>query len=136
MMRTMSHDQTVAFVETYLGALANGDIERALSMFAPDAVQEELPNRLYEHGQRRDLAALRSSAEKGKDLLLRQSYRVTNVIVNGDDVAAEVEWSGDLKVGFGRVAAGSTLRARMAMFLRLRDGKIVSQRNYDCYDAF
>jgi ketosteroid isomerase-like protein len=134
----MSPDQTTALVETYLAALARGETERAFSLFAPDAVQEELPNRLYEHGQRRDLAALRSSAEKGKDLLLRQSYRVTNVIVNGDgdDVAAEVEWSGDLKVGFGRVAAGSTLRARIAMFLRLRDGKIVSQRNYDCYDAF
>lgn len=132
----METQKAIELVKAYLAALESGDIERALSFYAPDAVQEELPNRLYEHGQRRELAALRSSAEKGKELLGRQSYRVENVIANGDDVAAEVDWSAELKIGFGRVAAGSTLRARIAMFVRLRDGRIVSQRNYDCYDPF
>lgn len=32
--------------------------------------------------------------------------------------------------------AGSEMKAYVAMFLRMPDGKIVEQRNYDCYPAF
>ena len=32
--------------------------------------------------------------------------------------------------------AGSEMRAFVAMFLTFRNGKIVSQRNYDCYPPF
>ncbi len=32
--------------------------------------------------------------------------------------------------------AGGEMKAFVAMFLTFRDGKIVSQRNYDCYLPF
>jgi len=32
--------------------------------------------------------------------------------------------------------AGSEMKAFVAMFLTFRDGKIISQRNYDCYPPF
>jgi hypothetical protein len=32
------------------------------------------------------------------------------------------------------LAAGTTLRGRFASFLELRNGRIVSQRSYDCFD--
>ena len=41
-----------------------------------------------------------------------------------------------LEVGFGAVAAGTTMRAALVMFFTFRDGKIASVRNYDCYDPF
>jgi ketosteroid isomerase-like protein len=51
--------------------------------------------------------------------------------VNGNTVALEVVWTGELAIPFGTLTAGSELRAHSAMFMEFRDGKIVAQRNYD-----
>jgi hypothetical protein len=34
------------------------------------------------------------------------------------------------------LAPGTGMRAFVAMFLTFRDGKIATQRNYDCYSPF
>ena len=39
-------------------------------------------------------------------------------------------------VGLQDLPAGYTMKAYIGMFLTFRDGKIVSQRNYDCYPPF
>lgn len=51
-------------------------------------------------------------------------------------MAVELQWSGILAVGVMGLAAGSEMKAFVAMFLTFRNGKIVSQRNYDCYPPF
>jgi len=133
-MENPNESRNIELFETYLRALTQGDSQRILGLFAPEVVQEEMPNRLYPNGQRRDLAALSLAATKGAQVLSRQSYRVRHVIAKGDEVVAELEWTGELKVAFGKLAAGSSLRAQVAMFLQMKDGRIVLQRNYDCYD--
>ena len=127
----------LAFLEQYLKALesfAAPDVLRGF--FTSDVVQEELPNRLFASGRRHDLAAMMAAAEKGPALLASQTYALKKVIADGDDVAAEIEWSGVLKVGFGTVAPGTTMRAAIGMFFTFRDEKIASVRNYDCYYPF
>lgn len=54
----------------------------------------------------------------------------------GDEVAVELEWRGILAVPMMSMAAGSEMRAFVAMFLTFREEKIISQRNYDCYPPF
>ena len=39
-------------------------------------------------------------------------------------------------VDAGPFIAGQTLRARFAIFLEFRDGRIARQRNYDCFDPW
>ena len=127
----------VAFLERYLRAVetfAPPDVMR--SFFTADIVQEELPNRLFASGRRHDLAAMLAASEKGAALLASQKYVLKKAVAEGDDVAAEIEWTGVLKVGFGAVAAGTTMRAALGMFFTFRDGKIASIRNYDCYYPF
>lgn len=51
-------------------------------------------------------------------------------------LAAEVIWSARLMVPVGKLAAGELMRVYLAMFITWRDGKIVSQRNYDCFEPF
>lgn len=50
--------------------------------------------------------------------------------------ALEVLWRGTLVVPFGSIPAGGEMRARFAVFLELRDGRIARQRNDDCFEPF
>jgi ketosteroid isomerase-like protein len=127
----------VEILQRYLRAIedfAAPDVLRGF--FTADVVQEEFPNRLFASGRRHDLAAMMAASEKGPALLSNQKYVLKKVVAEGDELAAEIEWSAVLKVGFGAVAAGTTMRAALGMFFTFREGKIASLRNYDCYYAF
>ena len=127
----------------YLAAIeASTDPERSEStpgaerFFAPDVVQEEFPNRIVPNGARRDLAALREGAERGRAVLRAQRYEVKAAYASGDTVILEVLWVGTLRVAIGALAAGDEMRAHFAVFLEFRDGLIYRQRNYDCFEPF
>lgn len=121
----------------YLQAFERGETGAALgSFFAPDVVFEEFPNRLTPLGQKRDLAESLAGAEKGKKIMSRQIYKITHEIAAGDHVALEVEWGGRLAVPFGSIPVGGEMKAFFATFMEFRDGKIVRQRNYDCFEAW
>jgi ketosteroid isomerase-like protein len=108
------------------------------SFFAPDAVQEEFPNRLLPNGATRDLKALKEGRARGLALLQGESFEITNAIAIATDahVAVEVIWKGIIRAAAGPFSAGQELRARFALFMEFRDGKIVRQRNYDCFDPW
>jgi ketosteroid isomerase-like protein len=69
-------------------------------------------------------------------MMAAQRYEVLNAIGSGDRVAVEVRWTGTLAVPLGSLPAGGQMRARFAIFLELRDGRIVRQRNYDCFEPW
>jgi len=41
-----------------------------------------------------------------------------------------------LAVPFGSLLVGGQMKAFFAVFLEFREGKIVRQRNYDCFEAW
>ena len=104
--------------------------------YAPGVVIEEFPNRIAPHGRVRRAADLRSAYEQGRQLLKSQGYRVQNIVETGDQVAIELVWTGTLAAPAMNLPAGTEMKAFVAMFLTFRHGKIVSQRNYDCYPPF
>ncbi len=120
----------------FFAAFERGDIDEKLSFFAPDVVQEEFPNRVVAGGAKRDLAALREGAERGRKVVSAERYQVLNLVAGGNQVACEVQWTGTLAVPLGTIPAGGQLRARLAIFLEFRDGEIVRQRSYDCYEPW
>lgn len=126
-----------ALARRFITAVEGGVSGDALAaFFHPDVEQWELPNRLFERGMRRDLAALLASAEKGKTVLRAQRYEILDVIAAGDRVAVEMRWRGELAVPLGKLAPGDALTGQFAFFLEIRDGRIAKMRNYDCYDPF
>ena len=134
---TAMESENLALVRRYLAAVASGTTGDALAEFyAPDVVQEEFPNRLMAASARRDLAAILDAAVRGQSVMTAQSFEVLNALVHGDQVALEVQWIGTLALPFGALPAGGQMRARFAQFFQLRAGKIVAQRNYDCFDAW
>jgi ketosteroid isomerase-like protein len=125
----------IELTRAYLASLEARD-GSTLAYYAPDVVQRELPNRLVPGGATRDLAGLQAAGEAGKRSVREERYEVINLVGQGAEVAAEVIWSARLNVPFGALAAGEVMRAHLAMFITWRDGKIVSQRNYDCFEPF
>ena len=133
----MTEGSVAERVREYIGTVASSaSADEVAAFFAPDAVMHELPNRIAPHGRRRTLADLRAAFSLGRTLLRSQSYEVRHVIAVGEHAAAEVEWTGTLAVPFQDLKAGSEMKAFIGMFFTFRDGKIVSQRNYDCYPPF
>lgn len=127
----------VATARRYLKAIEGDAGHEALAeIFAPDIVQYEFPNRFVPNGARRDLAQLREAGERGRQAISAQRYEILNVVASGDTVVLEVNWTGTLKVPVGSLPAGGQMRARFAVFLDFRDGRIVEQRNYDCFEPF
>ena len=83
-----------------------------------------------------DLAAMRASSERGSKLMTSQKYEVRNALAEGERVAMEIDWTGLLAMQFETIPAGGEMRAHFAMFLEFRDGKIIRQTNYDCFEPW
>ena len=110
--------------------------EQVAAFYSPDITFREFPSRIVPNGRISNLEAMQKAFAQGKKLLSEQKYDVQRIVENGDEIAAEIVWSGRLAVAFKDLPAGSQLTAYVAMFLTFRDGKIISQRNYDCYPPF
>ncbi len=130
-------ESNLEFVRRYLAAVSNFAMGDELAAFYhPEVNQIEFPNRLVPNGAERDLKALQAGAEAGRRVMTAQTYDIQNVIASDDQIALEVIWTGTLAVPLGALAVGDVMRAHFAVFLTFRDGRILSQHNYDCFDPF
>jgi ketosteroid isomerase-like protein len=126
----------LAAIEASTSDVSDGARASAESFFAPDVFQEEFPNRFVPSGAKRDLAALREAAERGRKVMRAQRYEVRSAYAVGETVILETFWVGTLAVPVGSMPAGGEMRAHFAVFLEFRDGLIIRQRNYDCFEPF
>ena len=123
-------------VRRYLKSIEDGAFSEVESLFRGDAVMEQLPNRIYPNGLNATLSQMKSAFEKGRKLLAKQTYEIKHALAEGDSVSVEVLWTGTLAVGFGNLTAGSQMRCHSAMFFTFEEGKIATQRNYDCFEPW
>lgn len=121
----MKDPETIA--RRYLAALETFDREAMLALLHEDVEVRLMPNMLAPRGETRALPALVAAFDKGREMLERQTYAIERVLVQDATCALEIAWSGTLK-------GGKEMRARFAMFLDTRDGKIFRQTNYDCFE--
>jgi len=130
-------DNVLEIAKRYIARLSEGAGPDELGSFlAPDVVHEEFPNRLLPNGATRGLQAMKEGRARGQALLQRESFEVTNALSSNEQVAMEVIWSRTVREAVGPFAAGQELRARFAVFMEFRNGQIVRQRNYDCFDPW
>ncbi len=124
-------------VLNYFRAVEAGALGEELArFFHPDVVQREYPNRLVPRGAARGLGELLEAAERGQRAVSDQEFKVRSIVCDGDMVAAEISWSARLKVPLGATPVGGIIRAEIGTFIRLRNGLIIEQTNYDCYPEF
>lgn len=130
-------NDNLATVRRYLEAIESKvPVEELLGFFSPDAVVEEKPNRLKPNGCHSGVAEMKGAYERGRQIMAWQRYDVRSALAEGDVVAIELVWMGQLAAAVGHLQSGAEMRAQCAMFFEFLDGKILRQRNYDCYDSF
>jgi ketosteroid isomerase-like protein len=125
-------------VRTYIEAVQRQDEPAVFALLHPDMRFHELPNRIRPRGGVDDLAAMRAGFRRAAEgrVLSAQRYMLDAVIEAGDRVIVEARWEGDLVIPLGRLQPGETLVAHLCMIFRLSGGRIIEQRNYDCYEDF
>jgi ketosteroid isomerase-like protein len=127
----------VARARDYVAAMARGATREQLSTFlAPNVQQEEFSSRIAPQGVRRNLVQMLESFERSKQLLAAQTYEIHNSFGTAAFVVLELDWRGTLAVSAGGIPAGTHFHARQSVILEFLAGRIVAQRNYDCYDPF
>lgn len=119
--------------QRYLRRLAAWDLAGVVSMFGSDIQQTEYPNRTNPDGRWRDRHAVIADAEASRRRFAWQSYEVVKSMAEGETVALEVIWRGELAAPLGELPVGTELASHSAIFLEFRHGRIVAQRNYDCF---
>lgn len=128
----------VEIVKTYIRAVERFDLDTVATLLDEEMQFTELPNLIRPAGGTDDkaamLAGLRRAAE-GK-VLKAQRYHLSGSMATEQSVVVEARWEGDLAMGIGRLQAGETMIAHICMVFELRNGRIVRQRNYDCYEDF
>lgn len=125
----------LAIARRYIKAIESGASgDEIVSFFAPEVVVQIFPSRFFPHGTREDLAGIRAAADRGKKAMSSQQYQIRNEVASADQVALEIDWIGTLAVPFQTIPKGGQMRAHFAAFLQFKSGKIISQRNYDCYE--
>jgi len=121
----------------YIRAIERGATGEALArFFAPDVAITEMPNRVAPYGSTSDLARALEAARRGQQLFKRQTYTITNMLGKDDFVALEMEWIGVTAVAIQNLPPDSAIRDHAAVFLEFRNGRIVRQRHYDCFEPW
>ena len=109
-------------------------IEDVQAYLDESIVWREMPNRFAPLGRTGDLPTILASWAKGREYVPEQTYTLRRAVASGDSVALEIGWKGRVTKALPPFSAGTELSAWIAIFLRFRDGKIVSQTDYPCYD--
>lgn len=102
--------------------------DRFVELYAPDCCWRESPTPLTPEGRTADdVAGFRESLEMGMACFIDRSANAHEIVAHGDRAAVRLTWSATLSVDLGpdHAPIGSRLRAEVAMFLRVVDGKIV-----------
>lgn len=102
--------------------------------FHADAEQVEYPNRFRPDGHRRGLAEMQAGAALGAQLVADQHYEVHRFVEDGDQLAVQLTWTATVARDLGAIRAGTRLVAHVAAFYVFRDGLILRQSSYDCYE--
>jgi len=84
------------------GPIEDGTFADIADLFTPDAVMEQLPNRIYPQGVRGNLSRMADAFEQGRKVLSSQIYEIKNALVH---YARHI-----LRQSFGRVRDARPLR--------------------------
>ena len=122
-------------IRSLLAAIARNAPEDELARFwHPDAEQVEYPSLMRPTGHTRALAEMFEGYRAGLQLIGRQHYDVHTVVDQGAQLAMQLTWTATTAIDAGPLPAGTELVAHVAVFYQFKEGRILRQSSYDCYE--
>ena len=116
------------FIDAY-----NHGVRKAYEQFVTDEYEwRENPTSLFPKGRsggRRDVLEAVSLSESA---LRDEAIEIVSSIASGDTVAQECIWRATIAADMPLGRAGTKVESHMAMFLRVKNGKIISSHEYIC----
>jgi ketosteroid isomerase-like protein len=136
MQMTSASETTRQFAARYIEFCNDpaAEPEGLREFYADDVVWREMPHQFAPAGRTHDLAGLQAVFAAGQKMMAEQHYVLDNVVASEDAAALQIRWEMTLAQDLGTLAAGDKLCGNLAIFFRLRDGKIVQQADYLSYD--
>ncbi len=129
---TSNFDIARDYLHALSSAAAPADMAR---FFHEDVTEEEFPNLMLPVGATRDLSAILAARSRAESLWRDQRFELRGATGGGSQVAMEVGWTGSATCRTDAYAAGERAEARLAIFLKFQDQRIVRQRTYVCFAA-
>lgn len=124
-------------VNEFLKAISDGKSGNELKRFYDeDVIQIEFPNLLTGKIIERNLNDILEASVRGKQVISNQNYEIIKSYVVDDNVIIEAIWTGVLAIPVGKLAAGDEMKAYFSQIFEFKNGKILNQRNYDCFENF
>lgn len=120
--------------ELLLAIERDAPADEVAAYWHPDAEQVEHPSLVRPHGHRRGVAEMMTGYAAGSGFLARQSYDVQHVVDDGERLAVQLLWRATTATAAGDLPAGTDLVAHVAVFCEFRDGLVLCQTSYDCYE--
>ncbi len=135
---TKKHPEVREVVERYYATVADlaASPESLGRLLAKDVTITERPNPITPRGSVRGRKESVTGFESGKTLLSEQEFIVHEILVDNDRAAVRATWRATIGEAAGPLPAGTQLLAHVASFLTVRDGVIVEQESFDCYEPF
>ena len=119
------------YLEALSSSLSPAEITR---YFHKDATEEEFPNPFLPEGAARNLDGIVDARMVAQAHWTRQRFEMRGATSGGSQVAVEVLWVGTAAHHSEELIQGQTVEARLALFLKFRDRKIVRQRVYRSFE--
>ena len=139
-----NHSCTILVVKTPLDtvralfrALEAGQTGDALAVhFDPEARQLEYPSLIGPQVRERGLADILAASVAGAGLLVDQRYDEVEALEIGNRAIVRLTWSATVSRDLAQFTAGQRLSSHVALFATVRDGRVLHQASYDCYEPF
>lgn len=110
-------------IETYLAAYNCKDVEALVDCVSADVVFENVSN-AGESMKIEGRDAFAELATQAAAMFASRQQTVRSAVVNGDNVAIEVDWVGTPAVDLGPMKAGIEVNMRGASFITVSNGKL------------
>ena len=116
------------FIDAY-----NQGVRKAYEQFIGDEYEwREYPTSLFPQGRSGGRREIFEAISLSEGALSDESIEIISSITSGNAVALESIWRATTAVDMPTTSKGTKIEARMAMFLRVKNGKIISSHEYIC----
>lgn len=110
-------------IQSYLDAYNRRDVAALIECVAETVVFENVSN-MGQSMKIEGRTAFSELAEQAATMFTSRHQAVRTAVVDGDQVALEVDWTGTPSVDLGPMKAGEEITMRGASFITIIDGKL------------